>query len=234
MTYTDIVLRLAHQGVGSQAVKTALESRGYHQLLSLAKHPLNEQNKGKRLNWITVRLQRAYKNCRGVISSDKTWVADWQTPRCMSRGKLVSSYSSDCLTLGINFMQSSDELEEFCLVDKTQKEMAWMFWGSFTEQQRGPCLFWGKDWKLVTARKYFEHVVPLVIDCIKANPSLQFMHDNDPLHKAAYSREDLRVNNINPTIWLAFTSDLNPIQAVWSETKDFIEVRYPDQEDGRE
>ena len=133
-----------------------------------------------------------------------------------------------------NSTKPGDELEETCLVDKTKKRTAWMFWGSFSGRQKGPCLFWEKNWKSITSQKYCEHVVPLVINCIAANPALQFMHDNAPPHKAAYTREVLRVNNIQPIVWPAFSPDLNPIEAVWSEMKDFIEAHYPDLENGWE
>ncbi|KAI0997133.1 hypothetical protein K3495_g11055 [Podosphaera aphanis] len=79
-----------------------------------------------------------------------------------------------------------------------------------------------------------EHVVPLVTDCIEANPSLQFMRDNAPPHKAAFTREVLIGRNIESIIWPAFSPDLNPIEAVWSQMKDYIEVHYPDLEHGRE
>ena len=133
-----------------------------------------------------------------------------------------------------NSTKPGDELEETCFVDKTKKRTAWMFWGSFSGRQKGPCLFWEKDWKSITSQKYCEHVVPLVINCIAANPALQFMHDNAPPHKAAFTREVLRVNNIQPIVWPAFSPDLNPIEAVWSEMKDFIEAHYPDLENGWE
>ena len=60
------------------------------------------------------------------------------------------------------------------------------------------------------------------------------MHDNALSHKAAFTREVLRVNNIQPMVWPAFSPDLNPTEAVWSEMKDFIEAHYPDLENGWE
>ena len=69
---------------------------------------------------------------------------------------------------------------------------------------------------------------------MEVNPELQFMQDNASPHKAAFTRESLRVKNIEPINWPPYSPDLNPIEAVWSEMKDYIENQYPELEDGRE
>ncbi len=119
-------------------------------------------------------------------------------------------------------------------MDKTRKRTAWMFWESFFGRHKGPCLFWEKSWGSITPQKYCGRIVPLVVPCIEVNPGLQFMQDNAPPHKAAFTRDRLRAENMEPIIWAAYSPDLNPIEAVWSKMKDFIEVRYPDLENGRE
>lgn len=133
-----------------------------------------------------------------------------------------------------NNIQPGDELEYTCLVDKTRKSTAWMFWGSFHGTQKGTCLFWEKNWGSITGPSYCEHIVPHVADYMEVNPELQFMQDNAPPHKAAFTRESLRVKNIEPINWPPYSPDLNPIEAVWSEMKDYIENQYPELEDGRE
>ncbi|KAI1003059.1 hypothetical protein K3495_g5145 [Podosphaera aphanis] len=60
------------------------------------------------------------------------------------------------------------------------------------------------------------------------------MHDNEPPHKAAFTREVLKANNIEPNVWPTFSPDLNPIETVWSKMKGFIGAHYPDLENGRE
>ncbi|KAI0997142.1 hypothetical protein K3495_g11044 [Podosphaera aphanis] len=60
------------------------------------------------------------------------------------------------------------------------------------------------------------------------------MHDNAPPHKAAFTKEVSIGRNIEPIVWLALSPDLNPVEALWSQTKDYIKVYYPDLEHGRE
>ena len=49
------------------------------------------------------------------------------------------------------------------------------------------------------------------------------MQDNVPPHKAAFTRDRLRAENMEPIIWAAYSPDLNPIEAVWNKMKDYIE-----------
>ncbi|KAI0993988.1 hypothetical protein K3495_g14195 [Podosphaera aphanis] len=60
------------------------------------------------------------------------------------------------------------------------------------------------------------------------------MQDTAPPYKAAFTRDRLRAENMEPIIWTAYSPDLNPIEAVWSKMIDFIEDRYHDLENGRE
>ncbi|KAI0998595.1 hypothetical protein K3495_g9601 [Podosphaera aphanis] len=93
---------------------------------------------------------------------------------------------------------------------------------SWTKLRKGPCLLWEKSWGSITAQKYCERIVPLV-PCIEVNLGLQFMQDNAPLHKAAFTRDRLKAVNMEPIIWAVYSPDLDPIEAVWSKMKDFIE-----------
>lgn len=37
-----------------------------------------------------------------------------------------------------------------------------MFWGSFYGNEKGPCLFWEKEWGTITSARYTERIVPLI------------------------------------------------------------------------
>ncbi|KAI0993443.1 hypothetical protein K3495_g14741 [Podosphaera aphanis] len=216
MSYLKLVYEFRFWNAGVYAITSALKDTGYYGHMSSEKPPLSEANKRKRFEWFSERLHWTYNDWCRILWSDETWVTD---------GRHRDAYVT---------RKPGDELEDTCLVDKTRKRTAWMFWGSFFGRQKGPCLFWEKSWGSITAQKYYERIVPLVVPCIEVNPVLQFMQDNAPPHKAAFTRDRLRAENIEPIIWAAYSPDLNPIEAVWSKMKDFIEDRYPDLENGRD
>ncbi|EED19447.1 Hsp40 co-chaperone Jid1, putative [Talaromyces stipitatus ATCC 10500] len=54
--------------------------------------------------------------------------------------------------------------------------------------------------------------------------------DGAPGHTSKETIEELHSRGIYPIYWLAFSPDLNPIEAVWNWMKDWIQEQYPDDE----
>lgn len=63
---------------------------------------------------------------------------------------------------------------------------------------------------------------------IDVNSNLQFVQDNAPPNKVSMTQEALRAKNITIISLPPFSPDLNPIESVWCEIKNFIAVRHPD------
>lgn len=42
-----------------------------------------------------------------------------------------------------------------------------MFWGSFYSNQKGPYLFWEKEWSTINSERYIERIVSLIDGMVK-------------------------------------------------------------------
>lgn len=109
-----------------------------------------------------------------------------------------------------------------------------MFWGSFFGREKGPSLFWEKEWKSITAVGYCKRIVPLIHGMVSLRPDLHVMQDNAPSHSAARTIRELNERNISPVEWPPFSPDLNPIENVWKLMKDFVQNKYPDLGQGKQ
>ena len=53
------------------------------------------------------------------------------------------------------------------------------------------------------------------------------MQDNAPGHAARLTVEEFAELSIHPIYWPANSPDLNPIEHVWNEMKDWLSLNYP-------
>ena len=91
----------------------------------------------------------------------------------------------------------------------------------------------------MTAESYCEKILPHVVEWSQRRLELtgvqiSFMQDNAPCHKAGFTTSYLRDNGVEPIVWPAFSPDLNPIEAVWSLMKIYIQSHYPEFKRGRQ
>lgn len=135
-------------------------------------------------------------------------------------------------------MKIGEEFDSTCVTQKQSRYKWWMFWGSFSECQIGEYIFWERQLGKTLENSYTEHILPRVVYWIWRNPGpdgrpIRLMQDNAPPHKAVSSMSHLRSYDIEPIPWPAFSPDLNPIEAVWSMMKSYINARYPELGQGR-
>ena len=216
MSYLAIASHFEHWGASESSVRYALRSRGYTRCVALAKPPLTEDNKRIRLEWAKQHVNWTVDEWWTILWSDETWVTGGRHKK-----KWVTR-------------MVGEELDDTCLVDKVRKKAGWMFWGCFSGNKKGPHLFWEKEWKSINKERYCERIVPLVDGWIRMNPHLRFMQDQGPSHSAALTAQELQERGIYPIFWPAFSPDLNPIEAVWNQMKDFIERNHPDLPGGKQ
>ncbi|KAI0994693.1 hypothetical protein K3495_g13488 [Podosphaera aphanis] len=156
-----------------------------------------------------------------VLRSDETWINDDRT---------MSSHVT---------RKRGQEFDDTCVVDRYKENNFWMFWGSFVGVERGPCIFWERDWRNMTFEKYALRILPLVVDWTRAKSEeigrqVYFMHDNAAVHKGRAVREYLYDNGVKSIPWPANSPDSNPIENVWSMMKYYLQERYPEFEQRRQ
>ena len=86
---------------------------------------------------------------------------------------------------------------------------------------------------------YCERILPKVVEFLRSTSgnsgtAIQFMHDNAPIHTAAFVKEYLGTHGIEHMVWPPYSPDLNPIENIWGLTKSYIQDRYGDSDQGRQ
>jgi len=112
-----------------------------------------------------------------------------------------------------------------------------MFWGSLFGKEKGPYLFWEKEWGSITAAGYSDNVVPLISSVVLREPGLHLLHlmqDNALTHKANKTMREFKRRTISPFDWSQYSPDLNPFESVWKYIKDYIQSGYQEQDQGRQ
>jgi transposase len=107
-----------------------------------------------------------------------------------------------------------------------------MFWGAFYGDTKGPCLFWEKEWGSIDSEKYCQRIVPLIDGFMQQEKhekdiDLLLMQDSAPGHASVYTRRRMANLGFQPIYWPAKSPDLNPIESIWDDMKDWVDERLP-------
>ena len=70
-------------------------------------------------------------------------------------------------------------------------------------------------------------IIPIVQGVLQEYPELQFQQDNAKGHAAAFTKSVFEAIRIEPIFWPPNSPDLNPIETLWDEMKDYIQAHYP-------
>lgn len=103
-----------------------------------------------------------------------------------------------------------------------------MFWGSISgKYRRHRSLFWEKDWENINEGSYCGIIVPMVDEILQQYPELQFQQDNGPGHASAFTKSVFKAAGLRVIEWPPNSPDLNPIESLWNDMKNYIQEHYP-------
>jgi hypothetical protein len=143
MPYKQVILEL-NLGVHPTCLARALKKKDYSRRLARRKPPISEANRVKRLNWAHEHVNDTPAQARLILWTDETWVTG---------GRHTRTWVTR--TVG-------EEVDPTCIVERLQRKKGWMFWGCFNGNEKGPGLFWEKDWGSINSDTYCEHLVPII------------------------------------------------------------------------
>jgi len=195
-------------GVGPDAIKNALERRGYRRYVAYRKPPLSEKNKQERLQFAREHVNWTPRQWSLILWTDETWVTGIR-----HRKQYVTR-------------RRGEELHPTCILERTSRPKGWMFWGCFAGSEKGPGVFWEKEWGTISSETYCERIIPIIHGWLRLRPHLSLMQDNAKGHSARATTHELLERGIIAIHWPAFSPDLNPIETVWNWMKDWIEREY--------
>ena len=102
----------------------------------------------------------------------------------------------------------------------------------FMEISKGSYLFWEKEWGSINSQSYCGWIVPTIDGYMRLmkndNYHLQLMQDGASGHVSSETTEELCSHLIFPISWPPFSSDLNPIEAIWNWMKNWFQKYYSD------
>jgi transposase len=216
MTANQLAFELFPDGdVSGSMVDAALKKRGYNRRIALRKPALTPAHRRARLKWVEEHVNWTIKQWEGILWSDKTWVTSGQHRKAYV------------------WRLDNEVYEDSCLVDKIQRKQAWMFWGSFHGDSKGPCQFWDRnEMGTISAHTYCSYVLPLLVDYFakmkKKGVQLIYQQDGASSHTANSTKTAFKRMGISTCAWPAKSPDLNPIETLWNIMKDWIAKHYPE------
>ncbi|VCU39638.1 Bgt-50923 [Blumeria graminis f. sp. tritici] len=112
-------------------------------------------------------ILKNHEDWTSVLWIDETWVEDGRQSREWATRNTFQEYNADFVG------------------EKLKNRVSWVFTGCFAGPEKGPYLFWEREWGSINSQKYCEKIVPLVNGMVSMRPWLSVVQDNAPARTAA-------------------------------------------------
>jgi hypothetical protein len=194
---------------GEKAIRTAFKKEGYRRRIATKKCPLSEENRKERLEWAQEHINWTDEQWDDILWSDETWAQPGRYTRLRVTRRPEEKQHKDCVA------------------PRYQRKIGWMFWGSIGGNYgKHKGLFREKNWETINEGSYCGIIIPIVDEILQQYPELQFQQDNAKGHASAFTKSVIKAAELRVIEWPPCSPDLSPIETLWHDMKDYIELHY--------
>jgi hypothetical protein len=103
--------------------------------------------------------------------------------------------------------------------------MFWEFISGRYGRHRG--VFWEKYWETINKGSYSGIIIPIIDEILQQYLDFYFQQDNALGHASDFTKSVIQATEFRMIEWPFCFLNLNPIEDLWDDIKDYIQKHYP-------